>query len=268
MLFAFRTKHSSEGRELNREIPVVAMAIDKISNGIQCTTCHAGKRESNEVASIELVSGHDVLIAGETYVFEIEFAPDLNAKGIELQMLAYEEESSLSLGGFDFEHQRDEYLAVLPEGNALDFEVAELEWGSSKTNAPQTLKWRAPEHINGPVSINIAGLAANMDGTTAGDEAFGRSIILEPAVALPQFAVYPNHIEQHFTIEQLADDEGIAHVRVFNLSGDLVYDFGERIQVKGQNKWSFNLESDLPEGMYLLSLQQGMKATTSQVFIR
>jgi hypothetical protein len=254
VIFAFRTKHSSEGRELNREIPVVAMAIDKINNGIECSTCHAGKRETEEVARVELVSPHDMLVAGETYIFEVEFAPDLDAKGIEMQMLAFEETTSTSLGGFDFEHRRETFPAVLPEGNEINFEVADIEWGSNKTNAPQTLKWRAPEEINGPVSINIAGLAANMDGTAAGDEAFGESITLEPAIEAPQFSVYPSQIDQHFTIEQKAQKEVIAHIRIFDLSGDMVFDFGERMQAEGENQWSFDLSTDLPEGMYLLSV--------------
>jgi hypothetical protein len=268
ILLAFSLKDNPEGREFDRDIPVIAMALDQIGNGIECSTCHSGKRENESVADIKILNGSNLLVAGQTYDFEIHFVDDLEAKGVEMQLLAFEKGTESSLGGFEFNHERQVSGGTLPGGNHIDFDVAHQMIGSGKTAGTQNIKWTAPNDLNGPVSINIAGLASDMDGTTNGDESFGASFTLYPAEMQPNSQVYPSQISNNFTVESYHQEDRTCSIQLFNLSGELVTDFGERFMPKGSNSWDLQLNGSFPGGMYLVAVTENSEVRTHQVFVK
>jgi hypothetical protein len=269
ILLAFSLKDATEGREFDREIPVIAMAVDQVGgNGIECSQCHAGKREDGTAADILLINDDQALVAGGTYEFEIHFADDLDAQGVEMQLLAFEKGTQTSLGGFEFAHERHVVGGIAPNGDHLEFEVAHQLMGTGKTNKPQTISWTAPEHLESPVSINIAGLAANLDGTTDGDESFGASFVLYPSEMQPNSNVYPSHISDRFTVESYHPEERTCSIQLFNMSGEIVTDFGERYLPEGSNTMDLQLTAGLPGGMYLLAVQENNEIKTHQVYVK
>lgn len=268
VLLAFSLKDNPEAREFDRDIPVIAMAIDQIGNGVECGTCHSGKREDGTAAEIELINQGDILVAGGTYHFEVEFAEDLDAKGVEMQLLAFDKGTEASLGGFQFNHERQVVNGTTPGGSHLEFDVAHQLLGTGKSAKTQTIKWTAPEFLDGPVSINIAGLAVDMDGTVEGDESFGASFTLYPSDMQPRSSVYPSQISDKFTVDSYNPEDRTCSIQMFNLSGEMVRDYGERFFPKGSGSWSLDLVQSVPGGMYLVAVTENQRVTTHQVFVK
>ncbi len=266
-LFAFSLKHEKEGREFDREIPVIAMAVDLISNGVECGTCHTGKMESEEVAEIKL-TGQNILVAGQIYEFEIHFSPDLEASEVEMQLLAYDPNSESSVGGFNFIHETKTIEGYTPGGQTIDFGLASMELGTGKIDPVQTLQWTAPLEINGPITINIAGLAHDNDGSTMGDESFAKQLTLVPEQMAPEFTVYPREISRDFVVETVASNSAISTIQLFDITGEVVADFGEYYTNRGENSWNLTVRDGLSPGMYLLAVIENGRAQTRQVYLR
>ena len=118
-------------------------------------------------------------------------------------------------------------------------------------------EWTAPETNEGPITLYIASIAANDDGTDAGDHTYTKQISMEaPAIF---WSVYPSVSSSKFSVQ--SSGAPILGLRIFNSAGDVVYSKAD------VEPGILSLELDLSPGVYFLSAIQNGKTEVRKIVI-
>ena len=120
-----------------------------------------------------------------------------------------------------------------------------------------TFEWTAPEANAGDITFYVASVAANDDGTDAGDYSYAKKIILK--APLVSWNVFPNINTGIITVQSTGAE--IQSLKIYNLSGELAY------ETKNLQPGTLTLELNKPSGIYFLSVTQDGKHNTQKMVI-
>lgn len=120
-----------------------------------------------------------------------------------------------------------------------------------------SFEWTAPETNEGPITFYIASVAANNDGTDAGDYTYSKRITLDPAAV--SWSVYPNMSSSGFSVECSAMP--IENLKIYNSTGNNVFE--KTNLVPG----TLNLQLNQPCGVYFISAVQNGKTEVQKIII-
>ncbi len=133
-----------------------------------------------------------------------------------------------------------------------------------------TLEWEAPSRSKGPVTIYLAAMAANNDGTEDNDEAYFKRITLQPDVSAARSTitnakalnVYPQpaHDRLHW---QYDIPPGPGRVRVIHVSGQVMY---QRQLKSFTNSRSIDV-SGWEKGIYVFELKQASRIIHRKIMV-
>lgn len=120
-----------------------------------------------------------------------------------------------------------------------------------------TFEWTAPATNEGAVTFYIASIAANNDGTDAGDYSYTKKIMLDA----PQtsWSVYPTISRSEFKVQ--SSGLVIRVLKVYSSSGEVVY---EKNNIE---PGTLNMELLLPSGVYFISVSQNDKTEVQKIVI-
>lgn len=137
-----------------------------------------------------------------------------------------------------------------------------------------TFQWTAPDQYEGPVTLYLAAVSANNDGTDKGDEVYTDSLVLNGfATGLsttdpdPGYSVYPNPVKENFTISFVSRDQINTKISLTDLKGGSSYVLFDDILYKGIQKLGLVKPTHLPKGIYLIHIEQGIKVFTQKIVI-
>lgn len=141
-----------------------------------------------------------------------------------------------------------------------------------------TFHWQAPATDVGPVTIYLAGLAANHNHNTSGDDAYELALQLTPADTVAsasgerldgvQFSLHPNPVAAggRLNVTVTLPQQGSLQFRVFSLQGNMVrqFDLGEK--AVGEQNISLNLAC-ISGGAYFLEASLGGRELAVRKFV-
>lgn len=145
----------------------------------------------------------------------------------------------------------------------------------SKYKGEWVFNWKAPETNEGPVTIYLAAVAANNDGTDKGDEVYTDSITLNPATTGvneptqhgPIFSVYPNPIKSAFVLSWKNKSTMHTVLTMESLDGKTSMMLHKGVFSKGEQRLALSLPTETPAGIYLLHLKQGSLISTQKIIV-
>lgn len=146
-------------------------------------------------------------------------------------------------------------------GNISDRKYATYTYEG--TNAVQTglgtwsFEWTAPETNEGAVTFYFGSVAANNDGTDAGDYTYSKKIRLD-ALSV-SWSVYPNISSSEFRIQNSRAE--IQQLKIFNSNGEKV------LEKNNIDPGTLNLQLMNPGGVYFISAVQDGKTSVQKIVI-
>lgn len=213
-----------------------------------CTYCHSG----NTANSIEGIISSNIPDTGYSpgIVYEISLSvSDENAIVYGFEMTA--------------EDEQNKKQGVFSTGQSVNTKVTDnyithngvIDNDSNTINI--TFNWTAPAQAAGPITFYAAINAANNDGMATGDQIFITSHTVEGPPAITKIRnntinnsieIYPNPASDYVYIRNNNLSEKT--ISIFNLQGVLIMSF----IAKGYEN-IINV-TDLPEGLYLISIKE------------
>ena len=133
------------------------------------------------------------------------------------------------------------------------------------TNAVQTglgkwsFEWTAPQINEGVVTLYFGSVAANNDGTDAGDYTYSARIMIEaPPPPAISWSVYPNLSSSLFSVQC----SGMSiDLKIFNAAGEKVF---EKTNLETGTQ---GVELNQPSGVYFISAVQNGKTSMQKIII-
>lgn len=120
-----------------------------------------------------------------------------------------------------------------------------------------SFEWTAPETTAGAVTFYAASIAANNDGTDAGDYTYTKRVVLD---ATPiSWSIFPTLSTSAFTIQN--SGSVIEQLKIYSSGGELVYEKGN------VDEGLLSIELLKPSGIYFLSVTQNGKTDIQKLVI-
>ncbi len=224
---------------------------------MNCTLCHSGTAIPNSnVVTINFSGTNNKYVPGSTYTVSITVASASPKNGFETTAL--EDAGNTNSGTWVITDATN--TQPVTGANSRNY-VTHTHAGTVQTT--WSFDWTAPAAGTGDVTIYTAGMIANGDGSSSGDEVHLNKLtiqedtsndILEQSASTEldnSFKVLNNQGEVRLSFE--AQKEGMAKISILSMEGKIVTK--QKVSVyKGLNTTSpINLNS-LPKGIYLVSL--------------
>jgi len=136
--------------------------------------------------------------------------------------------------------------------------------------------WTAPSSNVGPITFFLAANAANANGSNSGDNIYTRSYMVEPTSPVStkeiikesiDFVVYPNPIIDRLNIVLPSGIQSEFSIRLFNMKGELIY-LSESIAGYNQEEYSFNVDSDIVNSMYILVIYSEQQKAYKKILVK
>lgn len=146
---------------------------------------------------------------------------------------------------------------------------------NATSTAAWAFRWTAPATDIGAVTFYLTGCGANADNTASGDVIYrGRAVAttsgfsqlnltgMKPINAdeVQSLKIFPNPFREKLSIEYFLHDENRVTIALFDLSGKMVKQLDECIEIPGFHQRNFTFEEKLTAGIYLLRMTEGEKA--------
>jgi len=138
-----------------------------------------------------------------------------------------------------------------------------------------SFKWKAPDNYNGNVTFYAAAVAANNDGTDAGDSVYTRELTvargitgISPIAANAlQLSAYPNPAHGFLNLKYSLTSSGNTTIRLGDIDGRSIVQTISRQDAAGEQLLSLNTQH-ITAGIYLLSITSGSSTQTQRVIIQ
>ncbi len=229
-----------------------------------CATsgCHSEFAPNSGVAKLAVSlenSGIKEYEPGKTYPITVSMTnPDIIRFGF--QVVALRNSDNTNVGTIKL--LDNERTQILP-GYGTIADRRYITYTYEGTNAVSSgygewsFEWTAPETNEGPITFYIGSIAANDDGTDAGDYAYSKRITLDaPSVS---WNITPTVSGGAFYLQSLGAP--VQNFKVYNSSGQSVY---ERSSIE---PGVTNLHLELPGGVYFISAVQNGKIEVRKIVI-
>lgn len=138
-----------------------------------------------------------------------------------------------------------------------------------------SFSWTAPVNDEGPVTLYVAAVSANNDGTDKGDEVYTDSLqAMGVATGLNRsgtdgikVSVYPNPVKGAFVLSLISPAEGYTEIVLTDLQGNKVCGLWQGNLGKGLRKLPLQLASSVAKGFYLVCIRQASGSFTHKILV-
>ncbi|MBA3704791.1 MAG: T9SS type A sorting domain-containing protein [Bacteroidetes bacterium] len=137
-----------------------------------------------------------------------------------------------------------------------------------------SFEWNAPATDVGPVTLYLATIAANDDGSDKGDYCYLKSLQLTPAAVginqlfiQQQFTVFPNPVNDQLKISYTLEKAMNVKLELYDIKGSKLQEWNNEIQAPGDYNQNLTLNSNYPKGVYLFKLIKENKTLVKKITI-
>jgi hypothetical protein len=214
-----------------------------------CTACHSGTVMSADGVVDFTVSGGPAYTPGESYPITVSTIGGPK-NGFQMTIL---DESDNAAGTFT----AGANTSIVSSGGRNY-----IRHSSSTGETAWNFTWNAPESFAGNLKAYFAVNKSNNNGSDAGDEIFVGDADI-PAVegasiqedkVQKNYQVYYNTNLSQLNMSYSIYDEAKIVFNIQDLQGRLIQQYDLGIKDKGNYKELFSLDSDMPKGIYIVSL--------------
>ncbi len=231
--------------------------------GTSCNMCHGGGSYTTTV-DLDLMTEDSMVVnsylANQSYIIRLRVSGTNSPKGYGFQLVSLDEASNSNMGAW----------SKLPS-NVREITMLSRKYlvhSSPSASGLYYFHWTAPSTDKGNIKFYIAGLSANMNGTTTGDKhgSLVKTVPFDSSTGYDQLAgktarniIYPNPALNYIQTDASEADR----ISVFNLEGKLLKDVksyipGNQVDI-----------SELPNGLYkVLVLDFKDHVVGSQLFYK
>jgi len=171
-----------------------AVTLAPGESGKNCSACHSGGNFDAKVDLTVKDAGGNIVTSytpDQTYALEVKVSGNTNAKTYGFQMVALTDTGNKDMGIWSNLGQRVKSINLLQRKYMVQ--------SSPKADGIFTMNWKAPAVNEGNISFYFSGLAANLNGGTAGDQPVSNKKTLSPVgtssvdnTGIVDFMIYPN----------------------------------------------------------------------------
>jgi len=248
---------------------------------VNCTTsgCHDDNALNSGGGTSSLSMGNNITqyVPGTTYTLTVNINQgSLGRFGFQLMAMKDADSSNAGLLKVT-DASRTQIISGL--GNKTNRKYMTYTYAGtnavSQGNGQWTFEWEAPSSDIGPVTLYLATIAANNDGTDLGDYCYLKSLNLTAApVGIKQEAssdkglkIYPNPVKDNIGIEYSLETAGVVTFELCDLKGTSVQVWNTEMKAVGDHKQNLSLSSRYPQGIYLLKLSLNGTTTVKNLYI-
>ncbi len=139
-----------------------------------------------------------------------------------------------------------------------------------------TFTWESPAAGTGAVTLYGAFLAANHDGTIAGDSTFLSALTIPENLSTGlknietkkmNLLLLTNPVTDRLQFDLQLSQAADVNMNLYDLNGNRVQGFFSGHQVSGNTTYSFHREPTLNAGMYFLKVEQGTNAIVQKLVL-
>ncbi|MCB9447247.1 MAG: T9SS type A sorting domain-containing protein [Flavobacteriales bacterium] len=233
-----------------------------------CTTsgCHTtyAVNTGTGILSMQVGDGSGFYVPGETYSVQVELSEkDVSRFGFE--WVALRKSDQANAGTITVTDPNRNW--VVPGFNSFD-DRRYATYTYAGSVAPQTgsnswqFDWTAPATDEGDITLYLAGVAANNDGTDLGDQVYTTTLTLVPAatgisnqIGLSEFQVYPVPAKDMLHVSFVSDRRQRVTMDLLTLEGKSVMMQADRVVDAGSVRITIPL--NVAPGVYLLRMKDG-----------
>ncbi len=266
-------------------IVATAAMVDTMSNGApasstgapgetSCTMsgCHDDNviNSGGGVSSLALDNGLSYYVPGTTYTVHVQISQS-NSIRFGFQLIALKDADSSNIGTFNItEASRTQLLSGTGNLSSRKYVTYTYPGTNAVTpgNGSWSFQWTAPFVDEGPITLYLATVAANDDGTDGGDHCYLSSLQLYPTAlgveqfsAAQQFSVFPNPSSDQIKVHYSLKKTSAVKLELLDLKGTKLESWNFAAQLAGTFDQTVNLNYDCPKGLYLLRFTMDDKET-------
>jgi hypothetical protein len=137
-----------------------------------------------------------------------------------------------------------------------------------------SFSWTAPAIDKGPVTFYLATIAADNDGTDAGDYCYTKSVTLTSALTgitdtkiESGINVFPNPTADKITVDYVLEKPTTIKMQLFNTNGEMLEDWPIEEQAQGKYSKTITLNKEYPKGIYFFSFIKNGKNYLKKISI-
>jgi hypothetical protein len=264
--------------------------VDITSNGAPaCTTgapsepnctksgCHQDFAANTGVGNCDLIIGNQntSYIPGQTYSVTV-LVSQTGLKRFGFQVVALADRDSSNSGFFQItESSRTQVISGfggLSQRQYMTYTFA----GSSAPGLGSnqwTFNWTAPSSDIGPVTLYLASIAANDDGTDVGDYCYLKSIHLKNSPAGIketssdlQLKIFPNPVSDLIHVSCFLQKEAHLTLDLYSINGQKMESLFSAVEFGAFSK-TLTLSHKYPEGVYFLRVANGDQVAFKKIFV-
>ncbi|MCB0428877.1 MAG: T9SS type A sorting domain-containing protein [Flavobacteriales bacterium] len=231
-----------------------------------CTTsgCHTtyAANTGAGVLSMQVGNGSGFYVPGETYAVQVELKEtDVNRFGFE--WVALRKNDQVNAGNITVTDPGRNW--VVPGFNNLDDRryatyTYEGSLASQTGSNSWEFNWTAPSTDEGDITLYLAGVAANNDGTDLGDQVYTTALTLMPAATgipkqngVNEWQVYPVPAKDMLQVSFVSNRRQHVSIDLITLDGKRIVMQTDRVVDAGPTQETIPL--DAASGVYLLRMK-------------
>ena len=235
-----------------------------------CTSCHAGStNDGTSTSSISFSGANNEYETGQTYNMSLSISNGSAKNGFQIVALDDNNSNAGTLVVTDPANT----TSVSGSGNTY---INQSSSGTAQTS--WSFDWTAPSSNVGNVTFYYAYNVTNSNGANSGDQIYVAQQVIEPfnsttdvltpyALFKESYKVYYNEINASLTLSFTNNyHSNQAFVKLVNMEGKTISTEQFNIQ-NGINEIDFKVGSELPKGIYLVSLFLDNNVATNKIMI-
>ncbi len=239
------------------------------------STCHTGSVINSGTALLGIDFNSTTYQANEVYNITVSLQqPNINRFGFQLLALNGNNQSTGTFLITDSSRtQTQEGIGAYEGRNYVTYKYAGTE-PYSPGLGEWSFQWKAPSTYQGDVTFYAAAVAANNDATDAGDSVYTKQLSITTAATgfenttANQLGsnVFPNPAASFLHVHYVVSKTCETQIRLTDLSAQKIYAAVSRADNAGEQNTAINV-SQLPQGIYLLTITSENKTETQKVVI-
>lgn len=220
-----------------------AVTLAPGESGRTCNECHTPVGNFVPQIALEVMDSDSQIVTsyipGTQYNVSIKVSGTNNPKAYGFQMTSIADAGNADMGLWSNLGQRVKQITLIGKKYLVQ--------SSPKVDGVFTARWTAPSEDKGNISFYFAGLAANLNGSSSGDNHVTGKLTLTGGtsttenIGLNEIFLYPNPVKDMLHI---SSDQNIKELSFYNTSGK------NALQIKNENG-KVDISS-LPQGLYFV----------------
>ncbi|MFI5151102.1 MAG: choice-of-anchor V domain-containing protein [Bacteroidia bacterium] len=227
-------------------------------------------------ASLQMGGGTNTYVPGQTYTLTASVTQGTLVR-FGFQVVALADRDSSNAGTFHItESSRTQIIPGFGTLASRDYMTYTFGGSSAKSTGlgQWTFTWTAPAADIGPITLYLAGIAGNDDGTDMGDYGYLSSIQLLASPAgiretevNTSLELFPNPATDQILISCFLDQETRVEIELFDIRGQKLACLYSETKAPGAFKKDIKLNNTYPEGVYLLRINKGNRSQIRKILL-